>query len=374
MNKRKIIIVGSVISIIIISFILAGIFSEMKKEPEKKSPEQAKRYVKAVPVKYQTFNSELKAAGRVASQNYIDLSSEVRGKILPGQVSLKKGQSFRKGQLLLKIYDKEAKLALQAHKSRFLNSLANILPDFKIDFKNSYDDWRKFFNNIDLQKDIPELPKIKSDKEKIYLAGRNILSEWYSIKSEEIVLKKHYIYAPFNGTYTEVYAEPGAIASPGVRIARMIRTDKLELEVPTEAANIRFLKSGQSVKIISNDNNEIFTGRILRISDFINPKTQSIPVFIDISNRKNKRVYQGEYMTAVFSDITLKNVFEIPREAVFNINQVFIVENGKLRKKTVKIQKLNEETLFFNGLPENSLVVTEALINAAENMNVEILK
>lgn len=374
MNKRKLIIIGSVIGIIIISFVLSGIFSKMKKEPEKKAPEQIKRYVKAVPVKYKTLSSKLTATGRVASQNFVDLSTEVRGKIFPGQIRLKKGQSFRKGQLLLKVYDKEAKLALQAHKSRFLNSLANILPDFKIDFKKSYPDWKIFFNSIDLQKDIPELPKINSDKEKIYLAGRNILSDWYSIKSEEIVLRKYSIYAPFNGTYTEVYAEPGAIASPGARIARMIRTDKLELEVPVETTNIHFLKTAQKVKIISSDKNETFTGRILRISDFVDPKTQSVPVFIDISNRKNKRVYQGEYMSAIFSNIHLDNVFEIPREAVFNLNKVFIVENGKLRKKTITVLKLNEETLFFNGLPEGSFVVSEALINAVENMDVEILK
>ena len=374
MTKRNLIIIGSVLLILIISVMISGVFTKMKKEPEKKLPEQIKRYVKAIPVKYKTFHSELKATGRVSTQNYIDLSAEVRGKILPGQIPLKKGQSFRKGQLLLKVYDKEAKLALKAHKSRFLNSLANILPDFKIDFKNSYNDWNTFFNSIDIEKDIPELPKIKSDKEKIYLAGRNILSDWYSIKSEEIVLKKYYIYAPFNGAFTEVYAERGAIASPGVRIARLIRTDKLELEVPVEASNIHFLKTGQKVKIISSDKNEIFTGHILRISDFVDPKTQSVPIFIDISGRKNKRVYQGEYMTAVFSNITLENVFEIPREAVFNQNQVFTIKDGKLKKKTIIIQKLNEETLFFNEIPEGSIVVTEALINAVENMDVEILK
>lgn len=374
MNKRKLIIIASVIGIIIISFILSGIFSGMKKEPKKKVAEQIKRYVKAVPVEYKTLNSELTATGRVASQNFVDLSTEVRGKIFPGKISLKKGQSFRKGQLLLKVYDKEAKLALQAHKSRFLNSLANILPDFKIDFKKSYPYWKTFFNSIDLQKDIPELPKINSDKEKIYLAGRNILSDWYSIKSEEIILQKYFIYAPFNGTYTDVYAETGAIASPGAKIARMIRTDKLELEIPVETTNIHFLKPGQKVKIISNNKNDTFTGHILRISDFVDPKTQSVPVFIDISNRKNKRVYQGEYMTATFSNIKLEKVFEITREVVFNMNKVFIVENGKLRKKTITVLKLNEETLFFNGLTEGSMVVNETLINAAENMDVEILK
>ncbi len=374
MTKRKLLIsISGVLILIFLSIVLAVAFLKMKKTPEKKPPEIIKRYVKTVPVKYQTFNSEFKASGRVASQNKIDLSTEVRGKILPGQVSLKKGQSFRKGQLLFKIYDQEAKLALQAHKSRFLNALANILPDFKIDFKDSYQSWNTFFNSIDIRKDIPELPKINSNKEKIYLAGRNILSDWYSIKSEEIILRKYYIHAPFNGAFTNVYAEIGAIASPGVRIAQLIRTDKNELEVPVEAVNIRFLKTGQKVKILSGDKNETFTGTILRISDFVDPNTQSVPVFIDISARKNIPVYQGEYMEAVFSNIKLENVFEITREAVFNQNHVFIVENGKLRKKSVNIVKINEITMFINGLPENSIIVNEALINAEENMNVEIL-
>ena len=145
------------------------------------------------------------------------------------------------------------------------------------------------------------------------------------------------------------------------------------MEVPVEAVNIRFLKVGQKVNIISNDKNEAFSGRILRISDFVDPSTQSVPVFIDISARKNKRVYQGEYMQAIFSNIKLENVFEISREAVFNQNQVFTVEDGKLRKVPVKVVKINESTLFFNGLPENTLVVNEALINAEENMKVEVL-
>ncbi|NPA68751.1 MAG: HlyD family efflux transporter periplasmic adaptor subunit [Chlorobi bacterium] len=372
MNKRTLTIAGSVVIILVAAVIFASILAKMKKKSEEKTTEKIVRYVKAVPVKYETVNTELKATGRVTSQNYVDLSSEVRGKILPGQVNLKKGQNFKRGQILLRIYDEEAKLALQAHKSRFLSSLANILPDLKTDFKDSYDKWLDFFNKTDTKKDIPELPEIKSEKEKIYLSGRNILSDWYSIKTEEINLKKYRIAAPFNGTFTDVYAEPGAIASPGIKIARMIRTDKLELEVPVESKNIIFLKKGQQAEIISGDKN--FKGKILRISNFVDAKTQSVPVFVDISGIKNKHVYQGEYMTAVFSGITLKNVFKIPREAVFNQNQVFIVKNNKLKKENINIQKTDDTVIFFNGLPEGTLVVNEALINAVENTEVKIIK
>ena len=371
--NRKLIIIGSIVIILILSFVITSVLKKMKPEEEKKEKEDIKRYVKVSVVKYEDIKSKFKETGRVASQNSIDLSPEVRGKILPGHVTLKKGQSFRKGQLLLKIYSQEAQLALQSRKSRFLNSLANILPDFKMDFNDSYNTWVKFFEAVDINKAIPKLPEIKSNKEKIFLASRNILGDYYAIKSEEIMLSKYYLYAPFNGSYTAVFAEPGAIANPGVRIASMIRTDKLELEVPVESANIKFIKTGQTVDIISAADNEKFTGKITRISDFVDPATQSVSVFIDISAKKNSRVYQGEYMTAVFSDITLKDAMEIPRDAVFNQNEVFTVKDGKLKKRTVNILKLNEETAIINGLNEGIKLVTEALINAVDNMEVEVL-
>ena len=79
-------------------------------------------------------------------------------------------------------------------------------------------------------------------------------------------------------------------------------------------------------------------------------------------------------MTAVFSNILLKDAMEIPRDAVFNQNQVFTVKNGKLKKQNIHILKMNEETIFFNGLETGINIVTESLINAVDNMEVEILK
>jgi len=371
--KRKIIIVGSIILLLIIAVVGSNALKSMKPKEEKKEKKEAKRYVNTLSIKYSEIKSEFKQTGRVASKSTIDLSTEVRGKIIAGQVALKKGQSFKKGQLLLKVYNQEAKLNLQSRKSRFLNSLANILPDLKTDFSESYNTWLNFFKQVDIQKSLPKLPDTQTNKEKIFLASRNILADYYTIRSLEITLSKYYLYAPFNGSYTNVFAEVGAIANPGGKIASMIRTDKLELEIPIETTNIKFIKKGQTVDIISSNDNVKFKGKIIRISDFIDPKTQSVSVFIDISAKKNSRVYQGEYMTAIFSNITLKDAVEVPRDAVFNQNEVFVVIDGKLKKQTVNVIKMNDETVIINGLNEGTKLVKEALINAVENMEVSIL-
>lgn len=373
MKRRHYITAAGILLILTLGFFGMKGLSSLKPDPPAKKPEKIIRYVQAQQVQYTTVESKTEATGRVSSQHFVDLSTEVQGKIITGQVPLKKGQSFRKGQLLVRIYSAEAEYNLKAQKSRFLNSVANLLPDFKIDYPESYPKWLEFFEKTDLNKPIPELPEIESGREKIYLTSRNILSDFYSIKSNEVRLSKYALYAPFSGSYSDVYAEAGTVANPGGKIARMIRTDALELETPVQPYDARFIKIGDPVKLITDDGKITYTGRVSRISDFVDPTTQSVAVFISINDIGKAPIYQGEYLRAIFSDIKVEDAMIIDRDAVSNHNEVFTIEDGILRKHKINILKTNEETLVFNGLPEGAMLVTEALVNAKENTEVKIL-
>jgi len=373
MLKRRLIIIISILVILGGSYGLMAYFSSLKETTEQKPPEVQKRYVRVEPVTYGDIAILISATGRLASQQYVDVSSEVQGKILSGNIRFKKGQSFKKGDLLIRIYDKEASLNLQSRKSRFLTSIANILPDFKIDYPDSYNTWVDFFERVDITKNLPELPEIKTSQEKIFLSSRNILSDYYTIRSEEERYRKHSIYAPFNGSFTQVFTEVGAIANPGSRLATIIQTDKLELEVPVEASNIQWVDIGDPVKVNSEDGMGEWTGKVVRKANFVDPGTQSISVFISLNSTRENPIYQGQYLRASFEGKVIKGSMEIQRSAVFNKDQVYTVVDGKLRKEQIWIEKVGEETLVFNGLSEGTLLVSEPLINAVENTTVEIL-
>jgi len=64
---------------------------------------------------------------------------------------------------------------------------------------------------------------------------------------------------------------------------------------------------------------------------------------------------------------------EIPRKAVFNENEVFIVRDGLLIKEIIDIQKISRDKLYFTGLEAEEYIVTEPLINATENTRVKII-
>lgn len=359
-------------AIVAVSYGMMKFLASLKKEPPRRPQQEIKRYVKTEKVAYGDIESQVTGWGRLASKQMVDAITEVQGKILTGDVPLKKGQPFNKGDLLFRVYDKEARLGLLARKSRFLNAIANLLPDFKVDYPDSYPKWTKFLASIDIEKELPKLPEISSDQEKIFLAGRNTLSDYYSIKSEEIRLKKYNIYAPFTGTYTEVMLEAGSVANPGSRVGRIIRTDKMELEVPIEPHNAEWVKPGNGVKVSNKDGSREWSGRVVRKGRFINTGNQSISVFVELTSTRDNPLYSGLYLKAVFPGVMVANAMQIPRNAVFNTNEVYVVNGGHLSKREIKIHKIDEKNLTFSGLEPGTHVVVEPLVSAAENTKVEI--
>lgn len=371
---RKIIISAvAVLLIFVIGFALMGAFASMKPEQEKKARVERPVYAKVQEVNYTNIASEISHSGRVSSQHVVNVSSEVSGKILQGNVLLRKGENFKKGDLLFKINSEEMYWNVQAQKSRFLNSLANILPDIKIDYPERYDEWLNFFSSIKLDEKVPNLPKIESEKEKIFLASKNILNDYFAIKANETRLDKYFIYAPFTGSILNINAEPGAVANPGAVLASIIRTDKLELEVPLSAEQASWVKEGDKVKISSDELHSSYTGTIKRKAGFVDANTQSVSVFISLDDLNGHKIYQGQYMKVHLTTQADENVMEIPRAAVFNSNQVYTVKNGLLKKEEINIHKFLPESVIFSGLAQGDSIIVNTLVNAQEEDKVIVI-
>lgn len=374
MNKRKLIIIVSGLAIIVFSFFSMSFLSGMKKDPPKNKPAEIVRHVKAKPVEYGSLKTKIKVGGRLLSKSEVVISAEVSGKILTGDISFKRGEAFKEGDLLIKIYDKEAALSLKSRKSTFLNKVAASLPEFKTNFSEQYDKWFAFLEKIDIENDLPEMPDLISAQEKVFVSTRSILSDYYSIKSDELRLKKYSIHAPFNGAITEVNMQVGAIANPGTVLGRIINTEDLELEIPVEINDANWIKIGDAVTVYNEEGTGKWSGRLIRKSKDVDENTQSINVYVSIRSSSAKPLYKGQYLVAEFEGITLDNVMEIQRSAVFNSNELFIIKENRLAKAVINIKKINERTLFFNGLEEGTEIVIEPLVNARENTKVEIIK
>ena len=369
---RRIVIVVSVIFIIGLAWGLMRFLEAQKEAPPVRRSVEARRFVKFEAVRYTNIQSEVSESGRLASVAEVDIIAEASGSIESGKVALKKGASFSKGDVLFVVYPDEAILSLKARKSQYQNTLATILPDMKIDFPEIVDGFRTFFNSILVDKPLPPLPEISDDQLKIFLASRNVISEYYSIQRDELQLKRRTIRAPFNGTYKEVYLETGAYTNTGGRVALAIRTDEMELEVPLKRVDAAWIRIGDPVQVHSEKRDLSWKGKVIRISPYVDENTQSQEIFVHIPFDRKKPLLAGEYLKAFFPLRPIVAVMEIPRNAVFNSNEVFIIRNGRLAKREIKVIKENERTLIFNGLTEGDSVVVQQLINVSEGTLIQI--
>lgn len=168
--------------------------------------------------------------------------------------------------------------------------------------------------------------------------------------------------------------EVGSVANIGSRIASMIRTDKLELSVPVETQDIYWINIGDKVEVSTQDETHSWEGVVARKSGFVDPGTQSITVYVNLKPSPGNQLYQGQYLKATFSRINIENSFEVPRNAVFNKDKVFIVEDSILQIREIRIHKLTPTTVILSGLDTGDWVVTEPLINVSEGSFAEILK
>jgi len=365
--ERKIAIgIVSAILILSIGYGSLKLFGKKKDIPKK----EHKEFIPTVlvsEVKYQTIKTNVQANGRLVASREIDIIAEANGKIQHGSIELKEGTRFNRGDVICSIYKDEAELSLKAQKSQFLNLIASILPDIKIDYKTSFEAFQKYFDSIEIDKPLPKLPGY-GNQLKIFLASRNVLSQYYSIKQMELAVARYTIYAPFNGSIKTVHMQEGAFANTGARIARIVSDETLELEVPVDNANSKWVQKGQNVTVTSPDRELTWTGKINRISNYVDEKTQARSVFVGL--KKDKNLLLGEYLTANFAGSVVTNAMEIPRKAIFNHDNVYVVVNDSLVKKQVNVLKQNNSTVLINGLPELTLLVVEALVNAKENIAV----
>ncbi len=364
-------IVFGLISILIIAGAIAisVMLVNSKPEPKKDGKKETTMYVKTQNGINTNMDSDMIYRGRITAYDNVSLASEVSGRIMQGDVRFKTGESFKKGDIIVNIYSEDVKAALKSGKSSFLQTMSRILPDLKIDYKDEYQKWHDFFNAVDPEKHLPELPKINSDKERVFLASNNVLSGYYSLQQQQINLKRYTIYAPFTGSFKSVNKEIGAIASPSAELANIIRSDKLEIIVPVFPKDLQWLNVGEEV-VINDDRGIIRNATVSRISGYVDQATQSVNVYLTYIAKGSKSFLEGEYVDVTFNGIQVSG-FEIPREAIVDNFYVYKLDNNKLHKHRIEIVRALDDSYIVSGIDSTMTIVTESL--ATINPSVKYL-
>ena len=138
----------------------------LKADPPKRNIPERIKEVETTSVRNATLNAKLDVQGRLQAYNKIELYAEVGGSVRETGKPFKEGTYFKKGQVLLRIDDNEARLNLQAQKATLMNAIANIMPDLKIDYPESFRTWNDYLDSFNVEAELPLLPEARGPARK----------------------------------------------------------------------------------------------------------------------------------------------------------------------------------------------------------------
>lgn len=360
---RQVIITVVIIVIGIIGFkFLSG-----QKKVEDRRTDKAKPFVRTLVVENGEVPSVIAITGRLLAREKISVIAEVMGTLKEGNKVFKEGVAYSKGETMLSIDANEFRMNLLAQKSAFLNLLTQMMPDLKIDYSESAGKWDSYIKSFELEKPLPTLPEADG-QEKFFLSSRNVYQQYYAIKSLEERLAKYNIVAPFSGTVTVSNVYPGMTLPAGQMLGEFLNPNSFEIETAIPAGDMKYIKIGDKVNLKSSELGKSWEGRVARISDKIDPSTQSVKVFVSV---QGSGLREGLYLSGDIRSGSFENSFELPRKLLVDDNMVFTIQDSVLAKQEVEIVKVNRGSVVIKGLSDNTILLNESMPGAYDGMLVK---
>lgn len=368
-TARRLGIVAALV-ILIGAFALSRYLSELKEPPKRKDAFSKGAEVSIMTIRNGEIPTRLNLQGELMAYDKIDLFAEVSGVLRETSRPFKVGSYFPEGSVLARIDAEEAELSLLSQKSSLLNAITQLMPDLKIDYPDSYEQWSIYLDSFEIDQPIRAFPEPLSEQEKYFIAARNLYSQYYTIKSTEERLSKYIIEAPFSGVLTAANIHPGALVRVGQQLGTLMNTGRYELEATVPLAELKYIKPGNPVRLTSRDIEGEWNGRILRINDRVDPDMQTVKVFVDVRGADLK---EGMYLDGSVAASSIEQAAKIPRRLLIDQKAVFeVVQDSILNLREVQVIKITRDAAIIRGLEDGTIIIRETLPNAFDGMKVRV--
>jgi membrane fusion protein (multidrug efflux system) len=305
--------------------------------------------VAATVIEPDILNNEIKVTGSLMANEFIELKSEISGKI--SRIHFNEGQKVRKGQLLISINVEE--LQAQLEKLKFSQKL--------------YED-SEF-----RQRRLLEKEAISQEEYDIALTELN--TSLADIKVLEAQIDKSIIRAPFSGTIGLRQVSEGSYIIPSTVIANLFSINPIKIEFSVPGKYSGQVKNGQKIEFSMENSSQKFIGEIYAIEPQIDPATRTLSLRA-ISENPDDELLPGQFVNITLNLAEIENALMVPTVSVIpelNGHRVFRYHSGKAESVPVEIGIRTENSVqVLNGLDRSDTIITTGILQLREGSSVNI--
>ena len=360
MKIRQIIIIFAFLGLLALIYIPVLSTKEVKEDSRLN---KEKNYVAVLSAMNTNQKTELNSYGQIIAVAQFDVNMKVQGEIDRDNRALKPGMRFKKNEILIKVDRTEALYNLLARRSQFINLIAGVLPDIGVDLPKEEQKWISYLAEVSPTRPLPSLPSVNSEREKLLVSGRNIISEYYGIKSAESQIEEYVYVAPFNGVIVESFVEPGSMISPGMRLITIVDDEEFEVKAPINIDDLSKYENNNSITFTSSSKDTLGKGRFLRKSPQINTQTQSIDAYFSLNPINRPSI--GSFVNLSITSKVKDSSIVLPEIATKN-SFVQLLKDSTIERRKIEILGTKPDSVFVKGVNDGELVVLQPVDNFSD--------
>ncbi len=352
-------------------FAMNGLIGMKETPPVNPRPAVA-RTVKVQFARLDTVVPTVGIEGRVQALQRMTVLSEVSGMLPVGGKEFREGVRFAEGEAMMRVDDAEPRAGLVAQRSQWLQLLAGSLADLQLDFPERASTWSDYVRDLDVTAAVPPLPEPTSDRERLYLTGRGVISGYHSIRAAEERLGKFAVRAPFDGMVIGATVQPGSMVRAGQPLGALVGTDEFEVKSAVHARHLSMLSIGNSVELRSEGGSLVATGRVARISGTVDAATQSASVYSEVRAVEGETLRDGRFLSGTISLSPLNGV--MPLDAALLVDgSVYAIQEDRLHSVKVEVVHSDADRILVRGLDGGMPLLAEPISGAHDGMLVEVV-
>ena len=367
-KRRLQLLISAGIILMGVLFVIALV--KLRKPPQRVEPEILAPLVKIELLKARDIQMVVVGHGSVIPKVEVEIVPQVSGKIIWINPQFKAGGFIDAKETLLEIDPRDYELEFQQAQAGVAEAQVRLDIE-KAEAQVAREEWQQ------LHPDTEPSSALVLREPQIRQAQARLASAKATLAKTRLFLERTKLSLPVDVRIKSETVGLGQYVMTGKSLGYAYGIDAVEIELPLEDERLAWFEIPDSTsagKVITAEVKANFAGAthswvgyVKRTTAEVDKKSRLISVVIevqdpfDISGNK-VALLPGMYVEVSIKGKVLKNAFAVPREAIHNRNEVWIVNNERLHIQPVEIIRNDKDFAYVvSGLDDNAAIVVSSL-------------
>lgn len=364
------------VAVLAVAYGIATVIRNVGPEIEVVTPEPQPLVVRVITAQPERVRLTVKSQGQVAAEHSIDLVSELQGGITRVARAFVTGGYFRTGDVLLEIDATDYELARVRAEARVAEEL----------------------ETMEVEKSEAALAAeglFPLREARVASAEARVQSAGAELAQAEADLKRTKIKAPYDGRMLFTQVDLGQYVSKGQALGRLYSTGIAEIRLPLTDQQLRYLEQPFGARPTDDFLDTAVTlhaevggraaewqGKLHRMEGAVDPDSRVWYAVVRVDDpyglqhpEQQTPLAVGLFVEAEIEGRTVDNVFQLPRSALRNEDNVLIIDaDNRLRRRKVDVLRTDfKSALISSGLQAGDRVCVSPVEAFVDGLLVEIV-